>query len=68
VASNRCRSNERSSRQTRYVRFRVIGCSLLEEVGLALQGNHSINEVEWVRDVVYLLVPRRTVTSVERIS
>ena len=42
----RCRSNECSSRQTRHVRFRVTRCSLLEEVGLALQENHSIHEVE----------------------
>ena len=45
--------HECSSRQTRRVRFRVIGHSLLEEVGLALQGNLDIQEVEWPREYIF---------------
>jgi hypothetical protein len=40
------------------VRFGIIGNTLLEEVGLALQGDH-IHEIEWVCHVISLLVAKR---------
>lgn len=39
------------------IRFRVVGYSLLEKVGLALQRNH-VHKVEWVGHVIDLLIPQ----------
>ena len=41
-----------------YICLRIIGDALLEEVGLALEGDH-VHEIEWVGHIVHLVVPQR---------